>query len=669
MSVKEQYNQLIEKIEKWNHAYYVLDQPTVSDREYDALYKELEEIEKKHPDLKRKDSPTQRVGDKPKEYFEKVVRAEKMFSLENTYNHDELKEFYERVEGTLEGETIEWIVEPKVDGLSIECTYENGFLTIGSTRGDGYIGENVTENVKTIRSIPLKLHGKVQTTQPIQMRGEIYLDRRDLEQINVERRAENLPEFKNPRNAAAGSLRLLDSKITASRPLKVCFYSIHSNEIALKNHEETFAKLKEWGLPTHKKIKKAKSLDELIKISEEWKSLQDELPFDIDGLVIKVNNIQQQRRLGYTSKYPRWAIAYKYETEHAETLIKDIYFQVGRTGVLTPVAELEPIFLSGTTVSRASLHNIDEIEKKDIRIGDYAIVEKAGEIIPQVISVLADKRKGKLSKVKIPTECPVCGSEVGKLQEEDAAIRCLNSMSCPAQLKESIRYFCSRKAFNIENVGPALIDQLVDEKIIENVADLFHLTVKDLIPLERMAQKSAENVIEGIEIAKKQVTYPRLLIALGIPNVGETAAQVIARETKSIDFFMEHSAQETRQKLDNIHGVGEKMTEAVLDFFSNPKNKAVIKKMKAYGINPAMKEMPKGALTGKSFCITGKLSKSRDEVKEDIIQAGGSWSSTVTKNLDYLVTNEDAGSTKSLKAKKMGVNVITEDALYLLIRS
>ena len=666
MKVQDKYNQLIEKIDQWNHQYYVLNQPSVSDREYDAIYKELEQIEKDHPEIRRKDSPTSRVGEKPQEFFEKVVRKEKMFSLENTYNHEELRAFYERVEGALEGEALEWIVEPKVDGLSIECTYEDGILVLGSTRGDGYIGENVTENIKTIRSIPLKLRGKV-PHQTITIRGEVYLERKDLEQINVERRKEELPEFKNPRNAASGSLRLLDSRQTAKRPLKVCFYSLVSNELNLKTHEEVFQYFKEWGVPTHKQLKKAQSIDELISICDEWQTLGEKLPFDIDGVVIKLNSIAQQKRLGFTSKYPRWAIAYKYETEQAETKILDVQFQVGRTGVLTPVAYLDPVFLSGTTVSRASLHNIDEIEKKDIRIGDWAIVEKAGEIIPQVVSVLKDKRSGKLAKVKIPTECPVCGSHVGKIEEDDAAIRCLNSISCPAQIKESIRYFCSRNAFNIENIGPALVEQLVDQKIIDDVSDLFSLKLDDLANLERMAEKSAKNVLEGIALAKQNVTYPRLLIALGIPHIGETASRLIAKKTSSISFFLDHSTAQIRSSLEEIHGIGDKMIESIVEFFTNNKNRKVIQKLQKQGVNPEMQATTSGPLTGKSFCITGKLSKSRDEIKDDIINAGGTWASTVTKQLDYLVTNETSGSSKFEKAKKLGVQLITEAQLYDLI--
>lgn len=666
MRISDRYNQLIEKIDQWNYEYYVLNQSSVSDREYDALYKELEEIEKNNPELRRKDSPTQRVGNQPQDAFEKTVRKEKMFSLENTYNHDELCAFYERVKSVLENEPLEWIVEPKVDGLSIECTYENGLLVLGSTRGDGYIGENVTENIKTIRSVPLKLRGDG-ANRTVTIRGEVYLDRKDLSTINKERVKEELPEFKNPRNAAAGSLRLLDSRETAKRPLKVCFYSIQSKDLEIKKHEEIFEHFKKWGIPTHQKIQKANSLNELIQICEESRILNEKLPFDIDGLVIKINRIDQQKRLGFTSKYPRWAIAYKYEAEQAETKILDIQFQVGRTGVLTPVAHLEPVFLSGTTVSRASLHNMDEIEKKDIRVGDWVIIEKAGEIIPQVISSLVDKRSGKLSKVKVPTECPVCGSAVGKIEEDDAAYRCLNSTSCPAQLKESIRYFCSRKAFNIENVGPALIDQLIESKVIEDVADLFALKSNDLIPLERMAEKSAQNVIDGIDLAKKNVTYARLLIALGIPFVGETASRLLAQKTRNIDFFMEKSKTEIRSSLEEVHGIGDKMIESILDFFSEPRNKKIIQKLQKYGVTPEMEETKAGPLSGKSFCITGKLSKSRDEIKDEIIRLGGTWSSSVTKQLDYLVTNEVSGSSKYEKAQKLGVMVITEDDLYRLM--
>jgi DNA ligase (NAD+) len=666
MKIEEKYNQLIEKISQWNHEYYVLNQSSVSDREYDALYKELEQIEIAYPNIVRKDSPTQRVGNAPQESFEKTVRKEKMFSLENTYNHDELTAFYERVEGVLENEDLEWVIEPKVDGLSIECTYENGLLVLGSTRGDGYVGENVTENIKTIRSVPLKLRGDGANLSVI-IRGEVYLDRKDLVTINQERIKEKLPEFKNPRNAAAGSLRLLDSRETAKRPLKVCFYSIQTNDIQLKKHDEIFKRFKEWGAPTHQTIQKATSLQELIQICEKSKTLNEQLPFDIDGLVIKINDISQQKRLGFTSKYPRWAIAYKYETEQAESKILNVQFQVGRTGVLTPVAYLEPVFLSGTTVARASLHNIDEIEKKDIRIGDWAIVEKAGEIIPQVVSVLVDKRTSKLPKIKIPTVCPVCGSEVGKIEEDDAAIRCLNAISCPAQIKESIRYFCSRKAFNIENVGPALVDQLVEAKLIEDVGDLFGLKLDDLIPLERMAEKSAQNVIEGIEQAKNNVTYARLLIALGIPHIGETASRLIATKTRSMDFFLDNDTRAIKTTLEQIHGIGDKMVESILHFFSNAKNRKIIQKLQKFGVHPKMEEVKAGPLTGKSFCITGKLSKSRDEIKDNIIDAGGTWSSTVTKHLDYLVTNETSGSSKYEKAKKMGVKVITEKDLGLYI--
>lgn len=667
MGIKDRYTQLIEKINQWNYQYYVLNQSSISDRDYDALYKELERIETDYPEIRRKDSPTQRVGDLPQENFEKIIRKEKMFSLENTYNFDELRAFYERVEGTLANEPLEWIVEPKVDGLSIECTYQDGFLISGSTRGDGYIGENVTENIKTIRSIPLKLRENGANLS-VTLRGEIYLDRKDLSFINQDRIKEGLPEFKNPRNAAAGSLRLLDSRETAKRPLKACFYAIQSNDLNIKKHEEVFTKFKQWGVPTHADIQKATSLTELIHICQASKSLHERLPFDIDGLVIKINDIAQQKHLGFTSKYPRWAIAYKYEAEQAQTKIIDIQFQVGRTGVLTPVAHLTPVFLSGTTVSRASLHNIDEIEKKDIRIGDMVLIQKAGEIIPQVVSVVLNQRNGKVHKVKAPTHCPICGAVVGKTQEDDAAIRCFNSTSCPAQIKESIRYFCSRKAFNIEHMGPALINQLVDARRVEDVADIFMLEPKDLIKLDRMAEKSAQNVIDSIQQSKNNITYARLLIALGIPFVGETASRLLAKHTGSLDFFINHSKSHMIHELANIHGIGDKMIQSIERFFSEPRNRKIIQKLQQCGINPVNQKEIEGPLTDKSFCITGKLSKSRDEIKDDIIHAGGIWSASVTKQLDYLVSNESTGSSKYEKAVKLGVQIITEEDLYRLIQ-
>ena len=665
---RKRYKMIVDKIHKWNHEYYILNQPTVSDREYDALYKELEALETDFPELKTIESPTQKIGSPPQESFEKFTRKEKMFSLENTYSFEQLKEFYERVQNTLEGDNLEWIVEPKIDGVSIECIFEDGVLSTGATRGDGFIGENVTENVRTIRSIPLRLLESAPGGKVV-VRGEIYLERKDLEAINQQRREENLIEFKNPRNAASGSLRLLDSKITASRPLRVAFYSISSEKILIKSHEETFDLLKKWGLPTHKNVKKARSLAELKDICESWKTLHEKLPFDVDGIVIKLNSVPQQRQLGFTSKYPRWAIAFKYETEQAISQILDVSFQVGRTGVLTPVASLEPVFLSGTTVSRASLHNVEEIEKKDIRVGDDVVVEKAGEIIPQVISVLKERRKGKLPKVKIPQKCPSCSSKVGKSNKEDAAIRCLNSVSCPAQIKETLRYFCSRKAFNIEKLGPAIIDQLVEKRLVHNIADLFILTQEQLSSLDRMAEKSAKNILDSIEKAKNDITYPRLLTAFGISHIGETASQVIAKKTLSLDFFWKNSLEKQREILSQTHGIGEKMVDSILYFFQNQKNKETILQLRSLEIWPAMKSGSSQTLAGKSFCVTGKLSKSRDQIKSDIIDAGGDWTSSVTQKLSYLVTNAPSNSSKYSKAKKLNIPIIDENQLYNLIRN
>ncbi|MEZ4846210.1 MAG: NAD-dependent DNA ligase LigA [Bdellovibrionota bacterium] len=508
-------------------------------------------------------------------------------------------------------------------------------------------------------------------TANITMRGEVYLDRKDWVRStrNASGRASGIQKSAQ---CSAGSLRLLDSRETAKRPLKVCFYSIQSSQIQFKNMKMSLSCSENGAFQLIQTFAKLIPLEELIRIIEESKNAWRQTSFSISMVWSSSSMIlffPTTATLGYTSKYPRWAIAYKYETDKAETQILDVQFQVGRTGTLTPVAYLEPIFLSGTTVSRASLHNMDEIEKKDIRIGDFAIVEKAGEIIPQVISVLPEKRKGKLSKIEAPTKCPVCGSSVGKNEEDDAAIRCLNSTSCPAQLKESIRYFCSRKAFNIENVGPALIDQLVEAKLIEDVADLFKLKPEDLIPLERMASKSAHNVIDGITEAKEQITLARLLIALGIPFVGETASRLLSKKIPNLDFFLKSSDETIRSNLENIHGIGDKMLESIVKFFSEPRNRNIIQKLQKYGVNPTQEQSIEGALSGKTFCITGKLSKSRDEIKDDILNAGGNWSSSVTKQLDYLVTNEASGSSKYEKAQKLGVQIITESELYDLLSS
>ncbi len=665
----KRYEFLLEEIRKHDHKYYVLDSPEISDRDYDRLYQELLEIERQHPELISNDSPSLRVGGKPLEGFEKVVRESKMMSLDNTYNEEDLKEFYRRVSEGLNQTQVRVIVEPKIDGLGIECTYQEGALSLAATRGDGFVGENVTENVRTIRSIPLRLNPDPSVPKTFQIRGEVFLNRSDLGQINQERRREGLSEFKNPRNAAAGSLRLLDSKITSKRPLKAAFYTFVGGENVAPFQSEVMEKIKSWGLPINFGMEVCQGWDELIAVCKRWEKEKLKLPYDVDGVVIKVDDYAQQRQLGQTSKAPRWAIAYKYETEKAETRLKTIRIQVGRTGVLTPVADLEPVQLAGTTVSRASLHNQEEIQRKDVREGDVVIIEKAGEIIPQVVQALKERRSRSHRAFSFPSKCPVCGGKVGKFTEEDVALRCLNGLSCPAQLKESIRYFTTRKAMNIEKIGPALVEQLVDEGLIKDVADLFSLDVKDLSELERMGEKSAQNVVESIELAKKEATLPRLLTALGIPLVGEVASLELASQLGSLEAGLESTAEALVEKLCAVHGIGEKMAKSVVTFFSQERNQNVIRKLIQQGVNPTVeRKANKGKLSGFAFCITGTLSRHRDEIKKEILSAGGLWTPSVGKKTDYLVAGENIGANKRKAAEKNGVQIISEARLNEMLR-
>lgn len=668
-SVRAKYQELVQEVSEHDYRYYVQDAPLISDRVYDRLYQELLELEKAYPSLQTPDSPSQRVGSTPLKEFQKVVRTEKMMSLDNTYDEEELRDFHRRVMEGLEADKVEYVVEPKVDGLGIECTYVRGLFTRGATRGDGLIGEDITANLKTIRSIPLKLRSK-NLNQPINIRGEVYIERAHLEEINEERMREGLPEFKNPRNAAAGSVRLLDSKITAHRPLRVVFYSLVEGASLDPTHSASMKRLKSYGLPIHEQQSVVSGIDEALRVCEMWRKKRYELPFDIDGLVIKVNQYDFQSKLGKTSKFPRWSIAYKYEAERTQTRIQNIRVQVGRTGALTPVADLKPVSLAGTTVSHAGLHNAEEIERKDIRIGDEVLIEKAGEIIPQIVEVIKEGRTGKEKPFSMPKKCPVCGAPVGKTDKAEVAMRCLNGFSCPAQLKEAIWYFVSRKAMNIEGIGPSLIDQLVEKKLIQDVADLFFLKKPQISVLDRMAEKSAENVIQAIEKAKKEVTLPRLITALGIPFVGETAALEVARFAGSLARLLSTPTTKLTEELNQIRGIGTKMSESIMDFFSDKTHRKIIKKLQAAGINPSYKERKSfGPLVGKNFCITGTLSKPREQIKADIQRAGGKWTASVSKGTDYLVAGENLGAKKRSNAEKHKVKIISEQELYKMIQA
>ncbi len=660
------HEQLVREITEHDSRYYVRDAPTISDREYDRLMKELLDLERQYPELKTEDSPTSRVGAPPLDDFKKVTRKEKMMSLDNTYNEDDLKAFVDRVFGGLGTKDVDFAVEPKIDGLGIELTYEKGRLTLGATRGDGLVGEVVTENLKTIRSIPLRLSG-TPGESVVHVRGEVYIEREDLESINEERVREGLPEFKNPRNAAAGSVRLLDSALTARRPLRALFYHLVEGGTLDRRHSESMDRLKKWGLPINKGLSVTHGVDGVIDACTEWREKRHKLPFDVDGLVMKVDRYDQQASLGATSKYPRWAIAFKYEAEQAQTQVLDIRVQVGRTGVLTPVADLEPVFLAGTTVSHASLHNAEEIERKDVRIGDRVLIEKAGEIIPQVVDVLKDERTGRERKFRMPTECPDCSGLVGKGDKEDVAVRCLNGFSCPAQLKEAIRYFATRHAMNIDGLGPALVDQLVDQGLVKDPADLFGLSLEQLASLERMAEKSAQNIRDALDVSRKNATLARLLTAIGIPQVGEVAAAQIADHAKSINYFLDRPKADLVNDLSELHGIGPKMAAAIAEFFANARNRKIIQKLKNAGINPKEKGTPiSGKFKGLTFCITGTLSRPRDEVRDEILHAGGKWCPSVTSKIDYLVAGENPGS-KLAEAQKKGVKVLSEKELSKML--
>ncbi|MFH1016849.1 MAG: NAD-dependent DNA ligase LigA [Pseudomonadota bacterium] len=660
------HEQLVREITEHDSRYYVQDAPTISDRDYDRLMKEIVDLEAAYPELKTEDSPTSRVGAPPLSDFKKVPRKEKMMSLDNTYNEEELRAFVDRVFAGLGTKDVDFAVEPKIDGLGIELTYEKGRLVLGATRGDGLVGEDVTENLKTIRSIPLRLAGKA-NERTVHIRGEVYIERNDLDGINVERAREGLPEFKNPRNAAAGSLRLLDSSLTARRPLRALFYHLLEGVSLDRRHSESMDRLKKWGLPINKGLRVAHGAEGVLEACTEWREKRHKLPFDVDGLVMKVDRYDQQTSLGATSKYPRWAIAFKYEAERAETRVLDIRVQVGRTGVLTPVADLEPVLLAGTTVSHASLHNAEEIERKDVRIGDRVVIEKAGEIIPQVVQVLKDDRSGKERKFQMPSKCPDCGGPVGKTDEEEVATRCLNGFSCPAQLKEAIRYFATRRAMNVDGLGPALVDQLVDQGLVKDPSDLFSLKFEDLAGLERMADKSAQNIQDALEVSRKNATLARLLTAIGIPQVGEVAAAQLAEHAKSIDYLLERPKTDLVNDLSELHGIGPKMAAAIAEFFANARNRKILQKLKGVGINPKEKGVPtSGKLKGLAFCITGTLSRPRDKLRDEILRAGGKWSPSVTSKTDYLVAGENAGS-KLAEAQKKGVKVLSEAELAKML--
>ncbi|MBM4054545.1 MAG: NAD-dependent DNA ligase LigA [Planctomycetes bacterium] len=669
-SVKEKIEQLRSVIRYHDRKYYVENNPEISDYEYDRLLKELQNLEKAHPELITPDSPTQRIADHPISQFPAVEHKIPMLSIDNTYSSGELKEFDQRIKrmADIASDTdIEYVVELKIDGVAITLWYENGLFIRGATRGDGFRGDDVTANLKTIRQIPLKLpvlDAPYKVPPAMEIRGEIYLPNKEFRQINEEREEKGEIQFANPRNAAAGSLKLLDPRITAQRHLKMFAYVIGYVEgTKPESHMQCLDFIKVMGFPVNPHAKLCRNIDEAIRYCSEWDKRRGTLDYMVDGMVIKTNSLALHEQLGSTSKAPRWMISFKFQPEQAITKIEEIVVQVGKTGTLTPVANLTPVLLAGTTVSRASLHNFDEVKRKDVRVGDYVVVQKAGEIIPQVVKVVQEKRSGHEKVFAEPHCCPVCKGPVSR-EGEEVYLRCYNPL-CKAQAKRRIQYFTSRDAMDIEGFGPALIEQLVDKGIIEDYSDIFSLRYEDLVNLERMGEKSSSNLIRAIENSRGR-DIDRLICALGIHNVGQHTAEVLSEHFDALDKL----AEATVDDLEKIHEIGPVVAQSIVDFFRSKHTREIIRKLHEKGVNTRklIKDIPQKnkKISGKSFVITGKLQKySRSDAEKLIKRLGGRVSSGVSKKTNYLVAGEDPGS-KLDKAKEFGVEILTEEGFDLL---
>ncbi|OQP02893.1 NAD-dependent DNA ligase LigA [Geobacillus sp. 44B] len=648
--------ELRELLNKYNYEYYVLDRPSVPDAEYDRLMQELIALEEQYPEFKTKDSPSQRVGGQPLDAFQKVEHRIPMLSLANAFHEGDLRDFDRRVRQEV-GDDVAYVCELKIDGLAVSVRYENGYFVQGATRGDGVTGEDITENLKTIRSLPLRLKEAV----TLEARGEAYMPKASFERLNEQRKQRGEELFANPRNAAAGSLRQLDPKIAASRHLDLFVYSLaNAEELGIDSHSAALDYLQTLGFKVNPERRRCANIDEVIRFVSEWHEKRSHLPYDIDGIVIKVDSFEQQEQLGATAKSPRWAIAYKFPAEEVVTKLIGIELNVGRTGVVTPTAILEPVRVAGTTVQRATLHNEDFIREKDIRIGDSVVIKKAGDIIPEVVSVVLDRRTGQEVPFAMPTHCPECGSELVRFEGE-VALRCINP-KCPAQIREGLIHFVSRQAMNIEGLGEKVISQLFREGLIHDVADIYRLTKEQLINLERMGEKSATNLLAAIE-ASKQNSLERLLFGLGIRYVGAKAAKVLAEHFETMDRLQ----NATKEELMAIHEIGEKMADSIVAYFAKPEVKELLNELRAYGVNMEYKgpKTPKAGdvdsyFAGKTVVLTGKLeSLSRNEAKEKIEQLGGKVTGSVSKNTDLVIAGADAGS-KLAKAKQLNIEIWDE---------
>ncbi len=679
-NVIEKIENLRAKIRYHDGKYYVENMPEIADYEYDQLMIELRKLESSYPQLITPDSPTQRVGGEPVSEFTPFEHRIPMLSIENTYSDEELREFDKRIRRMLKNarqndlstradnaglvDEIEYVVELKIDGVAITLWYENGVFTHGATRGNGFRGDDVTTNLRTVKNIPLRFlcadHIKIPPV--IEIRGDIYMQDKDFQKLNQRREEAGEPQFANPRNAAAGSLKLLDPHTTAKRPLSLFAYAIgYGGNSKFTGHIECLDAIEKFGLPVNPHYKLCKNIDEAVSYCNSWESRRGELDYQVDGMVIKVNSLELHDKLGSTSKAPRWVISYKYHPEEATTKIDTITVQVGKTGTLTPVAELSPVPLSGTTVSRASLHNFDEIERKDIRVGDYVVVRKAGEIIPQVVKVMKEKRTGNEKRFDVPERCPACEGDVIK---EEVYLKCYNPQ-CTAQVKRKIVYFASRNAMDIEGLGPAVVKQIIDNNIIKDYADIYSLKFDDLVPLERMGEKSAQNLLDAIEESKVRDLHC-LICALGILNIGTHAAEVLSKRFGTLNKLMDASVEE----LEEIFEIGNIMAKSIVDFFSNSHTQDVINKLKAAGVNQSTTHQEANTVSdiaGKSFVVTGTLNGyTRKEIEDIIKNLGGRVSSTVSGKTDFLIVGESPGS-KLEKAKKLETTILDKEEFEKLI--
>lgn len=664
LSPAERHRALVKEITEHDYRYYVLDDPIIDDIAYDRLYKSLVELEREYPELRTAESPTERVGGRPRTELTQVPHAVPMISLDNTYDLGELSEFIRRVEeGLPSGTSIEYCVEPKLDGASVELVYRGGKLAIASTRGDGKSGEEITDNVRTFRGLTLS----IPHTGELTLRGEVVIYRRDLAALNEERHKLGEPPFANPRNAASGSLRLLDPKEVSRRRLRLFLWQLVEGEVAGSTHHEALEWLAAQGLPVHGRQKVCRNLEEIQSALEELRAQRSSLPFDIDGAVIKVTRFEQQSMLGKTAKFPRWAVAYKFAAEQAQTRLLDIVVQVGRTGALTPVAQLEPVQLAGTVVARASLHNEQIIEQLDVRIGDLVTIEKAGEIIPQVVAVDVSARPPSARIFRMPSLCPNCDSPVTR-KEGEVAVRCSNPF-CSAAVKQSIVHFARRFAMDIDHLGEAIVDLLVDNDHLRDVADLYDLEVDTIAKLPRMGKKSAQNLIEAID-ASKQRTLERLITGFGIELVGQVAARQLAETAVTLEQLLEWTPADIEQQLSAVSGFGPKMVESVKATLSDPSQRAVLQKLLARHVSvpqPLAVAAATGPLVGLSFCVTGVLSRKREDVHASIVSAGGTVHDKVKKGTTYLVAGAKVGQSKRDGAAKFGTQVIDEAALEALL--